>query len=303
MNAIDAANLGKRYGRKWALRECHLGIPAGHVVALVGPNGAGKTTLLHLAVGLASPSSGTITVCDGAQPGSDAALNQVAFVAQEAPLYPDLSVNDTLNLGRKLNNVWDQRRALNRLDELDIPLSRKVRKLSGGQRSQLALTMALSRRPALLILDEPLARLDPLARHDFLSFLMSAVSEEGISVVFSSHVLPELERIADYLIVLAGGQIQLAGDVESLLEQHRILTGPAANANAVAERLPLVQSRHSERLTQLLTRWSRATDTPPPGWEAHKVNLEELVLAYLRVPNRTTHSDASLGSTARGERQ
>jgi ABC-2 type transport system ATP-binding protein len=217
MNIIESQRLGKRFRRTWALRDCTLAIPGGHVVALVGPNGAGKTTLLHMAVGLTTPTAGAITVLGGEPAGSPGALNRIAFVAQDAPLYKYLPAADMLHLARNLNRRWDQRYAEARLGDLGIPLTRKVGKLSGGQQAQLALTVALARRPDLLVLDEPLATLDPLARHDFMESLMAAVAEDGISVVLSSHVLAELERVADYLIVLAHGQVQVAGEVEDLL--------------------------------------------------------------------------------------
>jgi ABC-2 type transport system ATP-binding protein len=211
MNVIEANGLGKRYHQTWALHDCSLAIPAGHVAALVGPNGAGKTTLLNLAVGLATPTAGVVTVLGGVPAGSPAALDGIAFVAQDMPLYKPLSVADMLHLTRNLNRHFDRRYALARLGELGIPLKRKAGKLSGGQQAQLALTLALARRPRLLVLDEPLANLDPLARHDFMATVMATVAEHGMSVVLSSHVLAELERVADYLILVSGGRVQVAG--------------------------------------------------------------------------------------------
>src|SRR6266705_3058463 len=192
MNIVEASGLGKRYGSTWALRECSLAVPAGHVAALVGPNGAGKTTLLNLAVGLAAPTAGAVTVLGGEPAGSPAALDGIAFVAQDAPLYKNLSAADSLHLARNLNRRWDQQYAQARLAELGIPLTKKVSKLSGGQQAQLALTLALARRPQLLVLDEPLAMLDPLARHDFMAGVMAAVADDGVSVVLSSHALADL---------------------------------------------------------------------------------------------------------------
>src|SRR5690349_1937956 len=229
MNVIETHGLSKRYGRTWALKDASVAIPAGYVVALVGPNGAGKTTLLHMSVGLARPTAGQITVLGSEPAGSPAALDQIAFVAQDAPLYENLSVADMLHLTRNLNRRWDQQRAETRLTELGIPLHRKVGKLSSGQQAQL--TLALARRPRLLVLDEPLASLDPLARHDFMASLMAAVAEDGLSVVLSSHVIADLERVGDYLIVLSRGQVQVAGEVDALLAGHRLLTGPAAAAD------------------------------------------------------------------------
>ncbi len=217
MNAIECAELGKRYRRGWALRNCTLSIPAGHVVALVGPNGAGKTTLLNLAVGLATATTGAVTVLDGTPAGSPDALDRIAFVAQDAPLYANLPVADMLHVARNLNRRWDQQRAQARLAELGIPPQKKVGQLSGGQKAQLALTVALARRPDLLVLDEPLAALDPLARHDFMRSVMATVAADGISVVLSSHVVAELERVARYLIVLSFGQVTVAGNVDDLV--------------------------------------------------------------------------------------
>jgi len=203
MDVVEASGLGKRYGATWALRECSLEIPAGQVAALVGPNGAGKTTLLNLAVGLTPPSAGAVTVLGGRRAGSPAALDGIAFVAQDTPLYKSLSV--------------DQSYAMARLAELGIPPRRKAGKLSGGQQAQLALTLALARRPRLLVLDEPVAMLDPVARHDFMATVLAASAADGVSVLLSSHVLTELERVASYLILLSRGQVRLAGQVDDLL--------------------------------------------------------------------------------------
>src|SRR6266702_1214568 len=293
MNVIEASGLGKRYGRTWALRECTMAIPAGHVAALVGPNGAGKTTLLNLAVGLAVPPAGVVTVLGGQPAGSPAALNGIAFVAQDMPLYKNLSAADMLHLTRNLNRRFDQRYAKTRLAELGIPLNRKAGKLSGGQQAQLALTLALARRPRLLVLDEPVAMLDPVARHDFMALVLAAAADDGVSVVLSSHVLAELERVADYLILMSQGRVQVAGEVDDLLASHRLLTGPAAEADRYAER-PVVHVRRAEAQAHLLVR-AAADDPVPPGWEAHPVGLEELTMAYLREP-----SAAALPGPARG---
>ncbi len=293
MNVVEASGLGKRYGGTWALRECSLAVPAGHVAALVGPNGAGKTTLLNLAVGLAEPTAGGVTVLGGQPAGSPAALDGVAFVAQDTPLYRNLSVADMLHLTRNLNRRFDQRYAEARLGELRIPPKRKAGKLSGGQQAQLALTLALARRPRLLVLDEPMAMLDPVARHDFMATVLTAAADDGVSVVLSSHVLAELERVADYLILLSQGRVQVAGEVDGLLASHRVLTGPAAEADKYADR-PVVHVRRAAAQAHLLVR-APAGDPVPPGWEAHPVGLEELALAYLREPGA-----AALPGPARG---
>jgi ABC-2 type transport system ATP-binding protein len=282
MNVIESRGLGKRYGAAWALRDCMLAIPDGHVVALVGPNGAGKTTLLNLAVGLTAPSVGEVTVLGGKTAGSPGALDGIAFVAQDTPLYKNLSAADLLHLTRNLNRCFDQRYAKARLAELGIPLKRKGAKLSGGQQAQLALTLALARRPRLLVLDEPMAMLDPIARHDFMATVLTAMADDGVSVLLSSHVLAELERVADYLILLSRGQVQVAGDVDDLLASHRMLSGPAAEVDRYAHR-PVVHVRRGEAQAHLLVQ-AGANDPVPPGWEAHPVSLEELALAYLREP-------------------
>src|SRR5580704_3549443 len=261
MNVIETSGLAKRYGRTWALRECTLAIPAGHVTALVGPNGAGKTTLLNLAVGLTAPTAGGVTVLGGRPPGSPASLDNIGFVAQDTPLYKNLSAADMLHLTRNLNRRFDQASAEARLAELGIPLNRKAGKLSGGQQAQLALTLALGRRPRLLVLDEPVAMLDPVARHDFMATVLTAAADDGMSVLLSSHVLAELERVADYLIVLSRGRVQVAGEVDDLLASHRLLTGPAAEADRYNER-PVVHARRAAAQAHLLVR--ATADDPVP---------------------------------------
>jgi ABC-2 type transport system ATP-binding protein len=293
MNVVEATGLGKRYGGTWALRECSLAIPAGHVAALVGPNGAGKTTLLNLTVGLATPSAGSVTVLGGQPAGSPAGLDGIAFVAQDTPLYKNFSAADMLHLTRNLNRRFDQASAKARLAELGIPLKRRTGRLSGGQQAQLALTLALARRPRLLVLDEPVAMLDPVARHDFMATVLTAAADDGVSVLLSSHVLAELERVADYLVLLSRGRVQVAGEVDDLLAGHRLLTGPAAEADTYAER-PVVHVRRAQAQAHLLVR-ATADDPVPPGWEAHPVGLEELALAYLREPGV-----AALPGPARG---
>ncbi len=285
MNVLETAGLGKRYRDTWALRECTLTDPAGHVVALVGPNGAGKTTLMNMSAGLAVPTTGTATVLDGRAPGSPAALDGVAFVAQDAPVYRNLSAGDMLHLTRNLNRQFDQGYAQARLGDLGIPLKKKAGQLSGGQQAQLALTLALARRPRLLILDEPLAALDPLARQDFLATVMTAMADDGVSVLLSSHALADLERVADYIIVLSGSRLRVAGEVDDLLACHHVLTGPVAEAASYAARLHVVQDRRAGAQAHLLVRTSDPeAELGRSGWERHQVSLEELVLAYLRAP-------------------
>jgi ABC-2 type transport system ATP-binding protein len=284
VNVIETYALGKSYGSTRALHDCTLAIPDGHVVALVGPNGAGKSTLLNIAVGLATPTSGQVTVLGGHPAGSLSALDGIAFVAQDTPLYKNLSAGDLLHVTRNLNRRFDQRYAEQRLGELGIPLWQKAGKMSGGQQAQLALTLALARRPRLLVLDEPMAMLDPLARHDFMATVMTAVADDGVSVVLSSHVLAELERVADYLVLVSRGSIQMVGEVDELLARHRVLTGPASESERYAEQWNVVHASRATSQAHLLVRCDGTSDPVPKGWEAHSTTLEELTLSYLREP-------------------
>jgi ABC-2 type transport system ATP-binding protein len=273
-------------------------IPEGRVTALVGPNGAGKTTFLKLVVGLSSPSEGALSVMDGLSPGSVAALAQIAFVAQDAPLYPNLSVADTIHLAANLNDHFDQQGARRRLSELGIPMGQKVGRLSGGQHAQVALAVSLARHPRLLVLDEPVARLDPLARHDVMGSLMEAVTAEGMSVLLSSHVVAELERVCDYLVLISKGSVQVAGDVDGLLREHRVLTGPTESADRVRAITAVVREWRSERQSTLLVRDTHHQPLPT-GWHAGTTGLEEVILSYLRatdmgaLPGPTTHEGAT----------
>jgi ABC-2 type transport system ATP-binding protein len=276
-SVVETSGLTKRYGRRPALSDCTLSIPAGRVVGLVGPNGAGKTTLLHLACGLLAPTSGTIRVL-GRPPAVDAAqLARVGFVAQDTPTYPRLSIVDHLRLGAHLNPAWDNAMATSRIAALGLDPKQKAGKLSGGQRAQLALTLAIAKRPELLILDEPVASLDPLARREFLRSLMEFVAEHGASVVLSSHLVTDLERVCDYLIVLAGSRVQVAGEVEELLATHHRLTG--ARTGSVPPGVQVVEASHTDRQSTLIVHSGQSIDEP--GWDVEPVNLEDLVLAYM----------------------
>jgi ABC-2 type transport system ATP-binding protein len=282
MNApvLEAWGLGKRYGAQWALRECTLALPQGSVVGLVGPNGAGKTTLLQLAVGLLSPSAGAISVFGWDPRDAKSVLPRVGFVAQNSPLYPGFSVADTVALGVHVNERFEQGWARERLARLRIPLERKVGELSGGQRAQVALAVALAKQPDLLLLDEPVASLDPLARREFLLALLDAVSERGISVVFSTHLISDLERTCDYLVLLMAAEVRLAGEIEALLDQHRLLVGARPRARAaIAGVAAVVRESHSERQSTMLVRCEGPV--LDPAWAAHEVDLEELILAYM----------------------
>jgi ABC-2 type transport system ATP-binding protein len=274
---LAADGLSKRYGRRVALSDFTLAIPSGRVVGLVGPNGAGKTTLLQMAVGLLPPTSGSIEVLGG-KPGSGAAqLAKVGFVAQETPTYAGLSIADHLRFGAGTNPRWDQRLADDRVARLGLDPSQKAGKLSGGQRAQLALTLAIAKRPELLILDEPLASLDPLARREFLRGLMAYVAEHGDSVILSSHLVSDLERVCDYLIVLMDSRVRLAGEVEELLASHFRLTGPqGARPPGGAQ---VIEDSHTDRQSTLLVR-SR-TPIEDPSFHIEQLTLEDVVLAYM----------------------
>jgi len=294
---IETHALGKSYGSTRALHDCTLAIPDRHVVALVGPNGAGKSTLLNIAVGLVLATTGEVTVLGGRRAGSLDALDGIAFVAQDAPLYKNLSAADLLHETRNLNRRFDQDYAEHRLSELDIPLQRKAGKMSGGQQAQLALTLALARRPQLLVLDEPMAMLDPIARHDFMATVMTAATEDGVSVVLSSHVLAELERVASYLVLVSRGGVQVAGEVKDLLATHRMLSGPASESERYARRWNVVRASSAASLVRLLVRYDGISNAVPPGWEVRAVTLEELAMAYLREPGA-----AAVPGPARGWR-
>jgi ABC-2 type transport system ATP-binding protein len=276
---IDAKGLGKRYGRKWALTDCTLEIPSGHVVGLVGPNGAGKSTLLNLAVGLLSPTTGTIEVMGDVPARGPEELGRVGFVAQDTPTFSGLTVSDHLQLGAHLNPTWDQGLAESRIDQLGLDPKQKAGNLSGGQRAQLALTLAVAKRPELLILDEPVASLDPLARREFLQILMETVVDQGVSVVLSSHLVADLERVCDYLIVLVASRVQIAGPVDELLAQHHRLIGERRDPATLPSNQEVIESSQTERQSTILI---RTTDPIlDPAWTVEDVGLEDLVLAYM----------------------
>jgi ABC-2 type transport system ATP-binding protein len=276
---LRAEGLGKRYGGEWALRDCTFALPAGRVAALVGPNGAGKTTLLHLAVGLLAPTTGRIELF-GAEPRRDrAVLERVGFVAQDTPLYHRFEVEEMLTLGRRLNRRWDAAWAEERLRGLGIPLEKRVGALSGGQRAQVALALALAKRPELLLLDEPVASLDPLARREFLRALMDAVAETGVTVILSSHLIADLERVCDFLVLLIASEVRLSASVDELLAAHKVLIGPRRSTIGIPGVEAVVQASHAERQTTLLAR--TAGPLYDPAWTVQDVGLEELVLAYM----------------------
>jgi ABC-2 type transport system ATP-binding protein len=285
--ALNACGLGKRYGNHWALRDCSLRLPAGRITGLVGPNGSGKTTLLRMAVGLLEATSGEISVF-GWSPTVQPALvlARAGFVPQDRPLYKSFTVGEILQLGRHLNPRWDQAAAVARLKRLDIGLNRKVAHLSGGQHAQVSLALALGKRPDLLLLDEPLSNLDPLARREFMKALVEVVAAEGLSVILSSHVVAELERVCDHLVILNGGRVQVVGDIDELVALHKLLIAPRQDSDAVEGDATVIQATHGDSQSALLVKLgSRAIR---PDWETHDVSLEEIVLAYLGNPAAAT---------------
>ncbi|TDB69532.1 ABC transporter ATP-binding protein [Micromonospora sp. KC721] len=284
--ALTAEGLSKRYRRTWALRDCTLEVPAGRVIALVGPNGAGKSTLLRLSAGLLAPTAGTVRVL-GEDPTANTpqVLARIGFLAQDHPLFKHFTVAELIRFGRSCNARFDQHLVESRMAELGIPLDRRAGALSGGQQAQVALALALAKHPALLLLDEPMAALDPVARLEFLQVLMGAVAVDGVTVLFSSHAVPELERVCDHLVVLNGSRVALTGDIETLLAEHRLLVGPRVSTEH-ENSATIVSATHSDRHTTLLVRDGGGPTAP--GWQANPVGLEELVLAYLRRTPATT---------------
>jgi len=281
--ALETIGLGKRYGSRWALWDCFLRIPVGRVAGLVGPNGAGKTTLLHLAMGLLEPTTGSVRTF-GWSPREQPliVLTRVGFVAQERPLYRTFTVKDMLTFGSKLNPRWDRCLARARLERLGIPLSRPIGKLSGGQQAQVALILAIAKRPEMLLLDEPVANLDPLARREFLQTLMETVAQDGLTVLLSSHLIADLDRICDYMIILSASRVQVASDLEHLLQSHKRLVGPRQQIEGISSTHTLVQASHTERQSTLLVRTTGPVlDT---SWDVQDVSLEDIILAYLAQP-------------------
>ena len=280
---LTADGLGKRYRHRWALRDCTVRIPAGTVAGLVGPNGAGKTTLLRLAVGLLTPTAGSIEVLGG-QPTSGAAqLAKVAFMAQDSPVYSGLSVADHLRLGARLNPGWDDAMAQDRIRRVGLDPRQRAGRLSGGQRAQLALTMALAKRPGLLVLDEPVASLDPLARREFLQDLMSVVADGSVSVLLSSHLVADLERVCDYYVVLAGARVALAGEAGEILASHVMLTGPRQHPGTLPASQEVIHASHTDRQSTLVVRTS--APVLDPAWTVSQLSMEDVILAYLRQGN------------------
>jgi len=277
--AIETMGLSKRYGRTWALRDCSVQVPQGRVSALVGPNGAGKTTLLRLLVGLSKPTDGRAEVLGLAPGPSEDFLARIGYLAQDVPLYKGLSADDHLSIGAHLNRSWDSAGARERLAALRVPTDRPIATLSGGQRAQVALGLVLAKRPQVLLLDEPVAALDPLARREFLVSLSEAVAEGDLSVILSSHLLHDLERVCDHVILLASSRTQICDDIDSVLATHRMLLGPRQALPETGWVFEVIKATHTANQTRLVVR----VDGPilDPAWEVSEVALEEIVLAYM----------------------
>jgi ABC-2 type transport system ATP-binding protein len=286
--AIEARGLGKKYGRRWALSDCTLTIPVGHVTGLVGPNGAGKTTLLNLATGMLVPTTGTIQVLGSPPASGPAQLARVGYLAQDAPVYAGLSVEDHLRLGAHLNPAWDADLAHKRISRLGLVLKQKAGTLSGGQRAQLALTLAIAKRPELLILDEPIASLDPLARREFLQVLMETTAEHELSVIMSSHLVADLERVSDYLVVLVDSRVRVAGGIDELLATHQLLSGARRDPATLPASQHVISASHTDRQSTILVRTSEPV--LDPAWSASQLDLEDLVLAYMGNPTASVES-------------
>ena len=277
--AIETSGLGKRYGSVWALQECAITVPQGHVTALVGPNGAGKTTLLRILAGLSAPTTGEARVLGRAPTQSEDFLSSIGYLAQDVPLYKRLSAEDHLQMGAHLNHRWDATAARERLAALKIPTDRPVATLSGGQRAQVGLGLALAKRPQLLLLDEPVAALDPLARREFLSSLAEAVADGHLSVVLSSHLLHDLERVCDHVILLANARTQICQDIDDVVMSHRVLVGPRRNIDNVEPTLDVIKATHTTKQTRLLVHLNGPL--LDPVWEVSEVGLEDIVMAYM----------------------
>jgi ABC-2 type transport system ATP-binding protein len=283
-NILETQGLGKRYRNGWALQECTLHLPKGRVVGLIGLNGAGKTTFMRLAAGLLIPDAGSLRVCgETPAPNSRAFLANIGFVPQEHGLYLDFSVREMLTLGRKLNKRWDETLVKRSLDRLHISPQHKVGKLSGGQRAQLALVLAMAKQPQLLLLDEPLANVDPLARREFMKMLMEMAVEQEVTILISSHILSDLENTCDYLIILSSSRVLLAEDSEQLLAMHKRVIVPGEHVALLTAQHVVIQSSQSGRSSSLLLRLNGPL-VAEPNWQIKDITLEDITLAYLELP-------------------
>ena len=272
---LETHDLAKRYGRRtWALTGIDLAIPQGGITALVGPNAAGKSTLIKTWVGFERPTRGGVKVA-GIDPWKDrsAVLGQLGYVPQSPALYDGLTVDDHLDLAVQLRPDFDQHYARLRLEQLGIPGEQGAKSLSGGQQAQVALALALGSRAKILLLDEPLASLDPLARREFLHVLTDAVRTDGATALLSSHIVTDVQQACDRLVVLGVGKILLHDTVIDALATHWLATEGAATADGQA--IGSFGGPAGERLT--LIRGSTLSE----GANLRPASLEEVVLGYL----------------------
>ena len=279
LNVLSTTNLEKSYKGKLALKNCTIDIPAGAVVALVGPNGAGKTTLLDIIAGLILPSHGEVRLFEKIEPGSPEALERIGFVAQNSPLNKNMKVITAVRITELLNITFDREYAFDRLDRLQISLKRRIGQLSGGQKSQVALTLALAGHPNLLLLDEPLSDLDPLAREQFLKDLMTNVAASDTSIIFSSHTISELEKVCDYLILIVRGEVKLCDSMERIIETHKMIACAPGELEH-REDIEIIERKLDSRFATHLVRFNNPLS--PTYLEAQPSRLEDIVLAYLR---------------------
>lgn len=296
-SAVETRGLGKRFGKLWALQDCSVSVPQGRVVALVGPNGAGKTTLLRILAGLSAPTTGEARILGRPPEQTEEFLSSIGFLAQEVPLYRRLTARQHVEIGGGLNANWDGQAALTRLAALRVPLDRPVATLSGGQRAQVALGLALAKRPAVLLLDEPVAALDPLARREFLASLSAAVADNEVSVVLSSHLVHDLERVCDFVVLLAASRVQLCAGIEEILERHRLLVGPRRPVAEIERAMEVIRVTQTARQSRVLARLERPM--VDPWWEVAEVGLEDIILAYMgRDAEGVEQQIVDLGATA-----
>jgi len=290
-SALETVGLTKRFGRKWGLRDCTLSIPAGKVAALVGPNGAGKSTLLRMAAGLSRPTSGSINVL-GDVPGHENAglLKRVGYLDQERPLYRGFRVAEMFRFGEGTNPTWDMGTAHSYVEQLGISLRDRVDSLSGGQRAQVALTMSLAKQPELLLLDEPAAALDPVAREDLLRLLMRQVAERDTTVVLSTHALSDVGSICDYLVILSNSKVVLADDLEFVAESHRFLRADSSSTPTIPEGATVIDTRTSSRDVTLLVKMT--LPLVDETWQVSEPTLDEIIMAYLRLGTNLVAGDS-----------
>ena len=290
--AIETVGLGKCYRSTWGLRDCSIDVPEGSISALVGPNGAGKTTLLRLLMGLRRPTSGKARVLGRPPAQEEDFLASVGFLAQDIPLYRQLSAAEHLRIGAHLNRRWDAVAAEQRLAAFRIPLDRPVASLSGGQRAQVALSLALAKRPRVLLLDEPLAALDPLARREFLTSLADVTVDGDVTVMLSSHLVHDLERVCNHLILLTASRVRLCADIDDVLSDHRVLVGPRRSTAELEHLFNVVKATQTERQSRVLVR----LDGPvlDPEWETSEVGLEDIILGYMSLDDTLAAGPLSL---------